>query len=147
MTSRFFQIQQNWFSLTFKLKIFSERSENLFAQKKNACYLWGFWAKISKISEISRVKSNILRIKIVTSQSPNMLFVISLELHICKFSARSENLFCYRNSRNFDFQIGFSSNKISKIRMFQILHYLLPLNFICENFDKNQRTFLRAGGR
>ena len=28
-----------------------------------------------------------------------------------QFSARSGNLFCHQNSRNFDFQIGFSSKK------------------------------------
>ena len=68
---------------------------------------------------------------------------------ICaNFQPNRRTFFDHEISEIFNFQIRFSSDKKSKIGMFQIIKQLYPMNFLYANFQPNRRTFFwREGGR
>ena len=131
--------------------------------EKSVCYLCGFWFFFPKSSPFWNLKLDFFPLKKSFSKIfQNTAHFFYLNFISKKKTKKSENPFfteksaCYqwgfwfffpKYPRFWNLKSDFFPLKKSFLQIFQNTANFFYLNFISVNFHKNQRIFLRAGGR
>ena len=113
------------------------------SSKKGTCYLWGFLFFTSKKPPILKIQVRFFSTyKCFWNFLPKYSELSYIKLIMTEVSRNLRNIFFRKIPPILKLEVGFFSDRKTFSQIFQNTEDLYAVNYIWQNFEQNQRTFL-----